>query len=419
MASDWATSNRKKKNAKSKPKQITYSYEFILKFKDINSQEQITFELSSLFDKINEMFKTSTQYIESKKKINYNQLNHNKWEKRKDHENNVINLVYSAFNRVSNINKEDIKKELLELEMIVYTDLEKLVEKIINKCISENQYISLYIEMIKFIITDCKWIVQDSYLVPITFRKIFINQLETRFDNMLNDIINMKYEADETELMEIHRQNKKGLILMLGNLYKYKIISNQLTRLIFNYLEISYDENKNFQYIEYWILFLDIIIDYWKDEQKIYLDEKINYINSIMDILPYRIKFLLQETLTRVNIDSNDIKSLVKEDSAKEEEIKYDLLIMSSLEYENLTEWFNDIQDKIININDFMLDVITCTMSDKKMINKIKDIIIYLNEIKYLDNEKLIEIIETVIETYDISDYPYFKIHLNEYKNLL
>jgi hypothetical protein len=175
---------------------------------------------------------------------------------------------------------------------------------------------------------------------------------------------------------------------------------------------------KNFQYIEYWILFLDIIIDYWKDEQKIYLDEKINYINTIIDILPYRINFLLQETLTRVNIDNKKVK--ISENEIQEEtRTDYEMLIMSLLEYENLEEWYNDIQVKIKNKDEFLLDVITCTLNDKKMFDKIKEIIIYLNEKSFLDNDKLLEIIEQVRETYDISDYPYFKIHLNEFSILL
>ena len=56
----------------------------VIDFKQINKDQEVTYELSTLFDKINEMFRTSTQYLESKKKINYNQCNHNKWELKKE-----------------------------------------------------------------------------------------------------------------------------------------------------------------------------------------------------------------------------------------------------------------------------------------------------------------------------------------------
>jgi hypothetical protein len=436
MASDWAISNRKKKNSKTvTSKQITsYPYEFIYKYKNINQQEQITYDLSSLFDKINEMFKTSTQYLESKKKINYNQYNHNKWEKRKDYENNVINNVYSAFNRVSNLNKQEILRELKELEIIVYTDLEKLIEKIINKCIIENQYIELYIEIIKFIITDCKWIVQDNNLIPITFRKIFLNQLETRFDNMLNDIINMKYNENETELIEIHRQNKKGLILMIGTLYKYKIIGNQLIRLIFTSLEISYEDTKENQYLEYWILLFNIIIEYWIKDEHVYLNEKINYIKNIQENLPFRINFLLQECFTKnninniqldlsnnINIDINSNENKIEHndiDEIEQNDIDYETLILSITEYNNITEWFNEIKTEIKNKDNFIIDVITCTINNKKMLENIKEIIKYLNYIEYIDSQILREKIEYIKETYDLIDTPYYKLHLIEFENI-
>ena len=66
---------------------IKYTKDQIYLYKQINKDQQVSYELSNIFDKINDMFKTSTQYLESKKKINYNQFNHNRWELKKDEDN--------------------------------------------------------------------------------------------------------------------------------------------------------------------------------------------------------------------------------------------------------------------------------------------------------------------------------------------
>ena len=68
-----------KKNSHQTNIMRSYKNEFIFSFKEHHKSQEISYELSNKFDIINEMFKTSTQYIDSKKRINYNQINHYKW----------------------------------------------------------------------------------------------------------------------------------------------------------------------------------------------------------------------------------------------------------------------------------------------------------------------------------------------------
>jgi len=257
---------------------IKYTDEQIYSFKKIHKDQMVSYELSVKFDKINEMFKTSTQYLESKKKINYNQYNHNRWELKKEEDNGVINIVCIGLNKITEQNSEEIIKEIETQEIVIYDDLEKLTEKIIHKCISEPQFIKLYVKVIKHIMLKCSWIVDDQNMVPITFRRVLLNQLEMRFSNLINDVKNMKYEESESELIVIHNKQKKGLISLICELYSSKIIGNQLVRYIFRNLETAFDSTGIDQYLEYWLALLSTVMDSWIISEKLYLDEQIQCI---------------------------------------------------------------------------------------------------------------------------------------------
>jgi hypothetical protein len=216
---------------------IKYTKDQIYSYKQIKKDQQVSYELSNIFDKINDMFKTSTQYIESKKKINYNQSNHNRWELKKDEDNGVINIICSGLNKITKSNMDEILKEIESQEIVLYNDLDKLTEKIIQKCINEVDFVKIYIQVVKHIMVKCKWIVDDNNGIPVTFRRLFMNQLEMRFSNLINDVKNMKYDENESELIVIHSKTRKGVINLVTELYNNKIIGNQLIRYIFKNLE--------------------------------------------------------------------------------------------------------------------------------------------------------------------------------------
>ena len=74
-----------------------YSVEEILNYKNVNVNI-LTEELSNIFDSINNSFLQSTQYIENRKKINYNQVNSSKWKKINSNINTkLLSLLNKSF----------------------------------------------------------------------------------------------------------------------------------------------------------------------------------------------------------------------------------------------------------------------------------------------------------------------------------
>jgi len=419
---------------------IKYTKDQIYLYKQINKDQQVSYELSNIFDKINDMFKTSTQYLESKKKINYNQFNHNRWELKKEEDNGVINIVCSGLNKITKSNIDEILKEIELQEIVLYNDLDKLTEKMIQKCINEVDFVKLYIQVIKHIILKCKWIVDDNNGIPVTFRRLFMNQLEMRFNNLINDVKNMKYDENESELIVIHSKTRKGLINLLTELYNNKIIGNQLIRYIFKNLENAYDEHKNDQYLEYWLILFKSVIENWLVHEKIYLNEQLQYIMSKMDkIISNKIKFMIQDQLDILkskNFDFTNLEKVEKEDEEKVEvevEVEkedegsekeadendenavpvYDLLILSSTEYDTLDKWFEIIDSSILP-EKLLLDLLQITLSEKKYFDTVKNVLEYLLKRQYITRDQVIQKIEYIKEENDLSEYKYYEKHLVE-----
>jgi hypothetical protein len=72
---------------------IRYSSDYILSLRP-NKDEIISEKLSKHFDWINELFLESTQYQENRKKINYNQINSQKW---RTINTNIIKNIINIF----------------------------------------------------------------------------------------------------------------------------------------------------------------------------------------------------------------------------------------------------------------------------------------------------------------------------------
>ena len=98
------------------------------------------------------------------------------------------------------------------------------------------------------------------------------------------------------KLIVIHNKLRRGLINLITELYNTKIIGNQLLRYIFRNLENAYDENKNDQYLEYWLILFKSVMINWLVSEKIYLDEQIQYIITKTGI-SNKIKFMIQDQL--------------------------------------------------------------------------------------------------------------------------
>ncbi len=413
---------------------IKYTDEQIYAFKKINKEQMVSYELSVKFDKINDMFRTSTQYLESKKKINYNQYNHNRWELKKEEDNSVINIVCIGLNKITEQNSDEIIKEIESQEIVMYDDLEKLTEKIIHKCISEPQFIKLYVKVIKHIMLKCSWIVDDQNMVPVTFRRVLLNQLEMRFSNLINDVKNMKYEESESELVVIHNKQKKGLISLICELYSSKIIGNQLVRYIFRNLETAFDSTGIDQYLEYWLALLSTVMDSWMELEKQYLDEQVQYIQSktigsmkvrfilddILDELKKR-NYLPSETVSevndeyQVNIQANgDGECEAYEEPVDEEEESYDPLILSHGEYESTESWVASLDAGNLSWDKLLLDLLQFTISEKSELELVKKILGHFMNKSVYSKEQIQEKIDWIRSENDFSEYRYYLKDLKE-----
>jgi hypothetical protein len=450
MASEWqtvSTSRKKTKTPVSNPTNvfesafavkavgkpdssiIKYTDEQIYSFKKIHKEQMVSYELSVKFDKINEMFKTSTQYLESKKKINYNQYNHNRWELKKEEDNGVINIVCIGLNKITEQNSDEIIKEIETQEIVMYDDLEKLTEKIIHKCISEPQFIKLYVKVIKHIMLKCSWIVDDQNMVPVTFRRVLLNQLEMRFSNLINDVKNMKYEESESELVVIHNKQKKGLISLICELYSSKIIGNQLVRYIFRNLETAFDSTGIEQYLEYWLSLLSTVMISWLLTEKQYLDEQIQYISS-KTIKTLKVKFTLDDIFDELkkknylpseisNVEVESEKETYEEpingggDDDDDEESSYDPLILSHGEYETTESWSASL-DADINWDKFLLDLLQFTISEKSELELVKKILGHFILKSLYKTDQVQDKINWIRSENDFSEYRYYLKDLEE-----
>lgn len=410
-----------------------YTDEQIYNFKKINKDQMVSYELSVQFDKINDMFRTSTQYLESKKKINYNQFNHNRWELKKEEDNGVINIVCIGLNKITYQNSQDIIKEIEAQEIVLFDDLEKLTEKIIHKCIGEAQFIKLYVQVIKHIMLKCSWIVDDQNMVPVTFRRILLNQLEMRFSNLINDVKNMKYEDSESELIVIHCKQRKGLMALICELYVEKIIGNQLIRYIFRNLETAYETTGLDEYLEYWLAMLKVVMNIWVGSEKQYLDEQIQYIKS-KDIKTLKIKFLLDDILVELEKKSYKFEAVVLDESydsiqttdAEEKELdlndtNYDTVILSHGEYETTDSWYESLQDeKDLNWDKFLLDLLQFTLGEKSELELVKKLLLYLvNSKNIYKPEQVKDKIEYIRKENDFSEYRYYLKDLEQLEQLV
>ncbi len=444
MASEWQTvaTSKKKKTPVSTPTNvfetafstkavvgkpgssiIKYIDEQIYAFKKINKEQMVSYELSVKFDKINEMFKTSTQYLESKKKINYNQYNHNRWELKKEEDNSVINIVCIGLNKITEQNSDEIIKEIEAQEIVLYDDLEKLTEKIIHKCISEPQFIKLYVKVIKHIMLKCSWIVDDHNMVPITFRRVLLNQLEMRFSNLINDVKNMKYEESENELIVIHNKQKRGLISLICELYSSKIIGNQLVRYIFRNLETAFDSTGIDQYLEYWLALLSTVMSSWLSSEKLYLDEQMQYIQS-KKIATMKVKFILDDILDELKkknyLPSENVQNQVQEEETydqtindEDEEESYDPLILSHGEYESTELWAGSL-DSNISWDKLLLDLLQFTISEKSELDLVKKLLGYFMSKSVYTSDQIQEKINWIRSENDFSEYRYYLKDLEE-----
>jgi hypothetical protein len=261
-------------------------------------------------------------------------------------------------------------------------------------------------------------------MVPITFRRILLNQLEMRFSNLINDIKNMKYEESESELIVIHNKQKKGFISLICELYLSKIIGNQLIRYIFRNLETAFDTTGIEQYLEYWLLLLSTVMSSWLLIEKQYLDEQIQYINS-KTIKTIKFKFILDDILDELK-KKNYLPSetnIIGDEETYEEPINkddesYDLLILSHGEYETTDLWATSL-DADINWDKFLLDLLQFTIFEKSELELVKKILVHFLNKSVYNVDQIQDKINWIRSENDFSEYRYYLKDLKELEEFI
>jgi hypothetical protein len=186
-----------------------YTSEFIYSFKDAHKNTEVSLELSDLFDSINEMFKTSTQYLDNKKRVNYNQMNHNKWKLKRKEDIGAINAAYNGFNRLSNGNLDSVASELMGVQFVSGEELERLVARLLPKMMCEPQFMSLYAELVFRL--GGRWVARAAPPSDglVSFRQVLVNRLQQTHSQHLSG------EAAAFQ----------GFYHLLGHLFRNKVLS--------------------------------------------------------------------------------------------------------------------------------------------------------------------------------------------------
>lgn len=426
MESEWQVSvgrTKKKRHVVEEkvttPTYITIEPEVFLQYKSMYTT--VSFDLSKKFDHINKMFSTSTQYLDSKERINHNQHNHNKWQNKKSSECDDIYMILGNFNKLTIQNFDKIVLEIKKYNIITYEEMTRIVESIYTKCVNDIQFVNVYAKLIKVIAMECKWVVYDNNSKPITFRKYFINYLESNFSQIINDI-KTYVEDDENDSLAKQMQIRKTYIELLCVLFNESVIGNQLFRYIFTNIESAYIESSQEEFMNRWLQMYESAEKVWNGSNKKYLDEKRQFITNHYDDFSVRIKILTEniklnddtkesnETKTNENTNvfvfNRSTKEKVeekKEEITETDDYDYELLILSCQDYDNLDEWYEAICGLDgINIINKLLSHLVKKVTDLKITFKI---LAYMMNVNNDYNKFIVEHITNNIDTVENKSY--------------
>jgi len=226
---------------------ISYSVEEILKYKNVNVNI-LTEELSNTFDGINNLFLQSTQYLENRKKINYNQVNSSKWKKINS---NINTKLLSLLNKITDETFSNILEKVLNSNVTSHTQIEKLSEDLLYKILVDMENNKLYCQMIKQIIDSGIWYFKDNNLEYLNFRIYFVRRLEKEYEECLAslDTLKEKYYSDENEYFSI--KNRCNVIIKtIINLHLNNVLSDEIINYVVDTLKNKYS-NDTQDVIEY------------------------------------------------------------------------------------------------------------------------------------------------------------------------
>lgn len=291
---------------------IRYSNEHIQSMRP-GKDEIISEKLSKHFDSINELFLESTQYQDNRKKINYNQINSQKW---RSINNNIVNSILLMLNGIDSVLYNDIENKIVCTEIKDLNNMRKIVEILHEKtCESFNApgVLDLYMNLLTKLIIEGKWYYKigdkiTDYICP---RIVAVSIAQKNYLEMLDTFLaiieNFNRTHDEISYFRVKNNKFIGNMLYIGKLYNNKIISFEIINSICNdILSKVKNDIKNVDLIEYLISLLQVLEDYPK------LSVVINELNDLKLSMPTRIKFLIINYI-ETNEQNKNKKPVVKE----------------------------------------------------------------------------------------------------------
>tara|TARA_B100001093_G_scaffold183495_2_gene176131 strand:+ start:607 stop:1857 length:1251 start_codon:yes stop_codon:yes gene_type:complete len=238
-----------------------YKLEFIFKYKNDVEIDK------NYFDEIREIMSQSTDKKNFKVKISKNiSLNNNKWHRKRflTDEEKIKKKINSLLNMYSKNNYEKITIDILKLKINNTLNLEYLVNMIIFKYKNDykNDVWNYLIEKIIFSNIN-KWKLDDTYIaqrilnkVQDDFNKIINFDYQETLETLINDNIEEYYKIKNKNI---------GLMKLICELFKYKLIDKNLITYILENLTL--DLKKNFK-LELGVSLVQNLYKYINNEEK-------------------------------------------------------------------------------------------------------------------------------------------------------
>ena len=325
---------------------VRYNSEFI-QLQRPNKNAIISEKLSKHFDWINELFLESTQYQDNKKKINYNQINSQKW---RNNSINIVNSILLMLNGIDSALYNEIEQKITSIEIKDINNMRKIIEILHEKmCESYNSpvILNLYANMLNKIINNGIWYYKigdkiTDYICPrIVAVSIAQKNYLEMLDTFLSIIDNFNKTKDDVSYYKVKNQKFIGNMLFVAKLYNKKIISTEIINTICKDIitKVNSDE-KNLDLIEYLLQLLGTLENYP------YIDNIVDDLKEIMSKITNRTKYLIINFIEsyskkKTEIHNENIRVQTKE----------------SILNANLTDSYNNlIMEYLINFNEKNID---------------------------------------------------------------
>jgi uncharacterized protein (UPF0335 family) len=318
---------------------VRYDSEFI-QLQRPNKNTIISEKLSKHFDWINELFLQSTQYQDNRKKINYNQINSQKW---RNNNINIVNSILLMLNGIDTSLYNEIEHKIISIEIKDINNMRKIIDILHEKScesFNSNTVLDLYINILHKIIVNGIWYYKigdriTDYICPrIVAVSIAQKNYLEMLDTFLSIIDNFNKTNDEVSYFKVKNQKFIGNMLFIAKLYNKQIISIEIINTICNDILTKVNTDLvNIDLLEFLLHLLSNIRNYPN------IDKIVDELTNISTKISSRIKYLI------INfIDSHSKKKVSKIENVKIETKQ--VIDDSNESYNNL------IMEYLINFNE-------------------------------------------------------------------